>query len=207
MLKKSLQRLWSTLRSIRHYKYMLLFLIAYFFYIDGVGTIIKMATTYADALSLDQTTILLGLLVTQVVAFPCSILYGNLGTKYSAKRLLQFGILTYLLVCGVGFIMRESWHFYLLATLVGTAQGGIQALSRSYFGRLIENKQRSGEFFGFYNIFGKFESVMGTFLMARVVSATNNVHFGVIPVLASFIIGFVLLLLVPNDKKGNRVNI
>ncbi|MDL2217244.1 MFS transporter [Christensenellaceae bacterium OttesenSCG-928-M15] len=201
MIKNSLKRLKGTFKAIRHYKYMFLFLIAYFFYIDGVGTIIKMATTYADALHLDMVSIILGLLITQIVAFPSSIIYGNLSAKYSAKRLLQFGILTYFAVCIVAFTMEKAWQFYLLATLVGTAQGGIQALSRSYFGKLIEDKQRSGEFFGLYNIFGKFESVMGTALMGIVVTATGNVHLGVIPIMVSFAVGFILLLFVPDDKK------
>lgn len=201
LIRNSLRRLGSTLKAVRHYKYMFLFLIGYFFYIDGVGTIIKMATTYADALHLKLMDIVIGLLVTQIVAFPCAILYGNLAGRFSAKRMLLVGVFTYLCVCIVAFTMEKSWQFYLLATLVGTAQGGIQALSRSYFGKLIPDKTRAGEFFGLYNIFGKFESVLGSFLMGVVVTLTGDVHLGVLPILVTFIIGGALLLIVPDDKK------
>ncbi len=193
MIKQSLLRVWSTLKAARQYKQMFLFLVAYFFYIDGVGTIIKMASTYADALGLGATDIILGLLLTQVVAFPCSVLYGRLAGRFGTKRMLFAGIVTYIGVCAVAFTMQYAWQFYLLAGLVGTAQGGIQALSRSYFGRLIPDKRRAGEFFGLYNIFGKFESVMGTAMMSAVITATGKVNMGVIPILGVFLIGAALL--------------
>ncbi len=202
MIANSLKRLGGTFRDIKKHKRLFIFLIAYFFYIDGVGTIIKMASTYAAALGLDSTSIILGLLLTQVVAFPCSILYGKLCDRFSAKKMLYFGIATYLLVCVVGFVMAHAWQFFLLAGLVGTAQGGIQALSRSYFGKLIPDKRRAGEFFGLYNIFGKFESVLGTALMGVVMSLTGRVNDGVIPVAITFIIGAALLFFVREDKAS-----
>ncbi|MEG1548153.1 MAG: MFS transporter [Clostridia bacterium] len=198
---KSFKRLGSTLKNIKNHKALFIFLIGYFFYIDGVGTIIKMATTYGSALGIDDTALMIGLLITQVVAFPCAILYGNLAAKFSAKRMILVGIATYFGVCLVGYFMSTAWHFYLLACLVGTAQGGIQALSRSYFGKLIPDKNRAGEFFGFYNIFSKFESVVGTALMAVVIRLTGNVNAGVLSVLAMFIIGGLITLSVPDDKK------
>ncbi len=202
MIANSLKRLGGTFRDIKKHKHLFVFLIAYFFYIDGVGTIIKMASTYAAALGLDATSIILGLLLTQVVAFPCSILYGKLCERFSAKKMLYVGIVTYLLVCVVGFVMAHAWQFFLLAGLVGTAQGGIQALSRSYFGKLIPDKRRSGEFFGLYNIFGKFESVMGTALMGLVASLTGRVNDGVVPIAITFLIGATLLFFVPEGQKN-----
>ncbi len=200
IISSSFKQLGNTLKHIKKHKFLFLFLIGYFFYIDGVGTIIKMATTYGSALGIDDTALMIGLLITQVVAFPCAILYGNLAAKYSAKRMILVGICTYFGVCLVGYFMCKAWHFYLLAALVGTAQGGIQALSRSYFGKLIPDKTRAGEFFGFYNIFSKFESVLGTALMALIVSLTGNVNAGVLSVLAMFIIGGAITLRVPDDK-------
>lgn len=201
MIRQSFLRLGQLFREASRYRSLFLFLLAYFFYIDGVGTIITMATSYSSALGLTATTLTLGLLLVQVVAFPFSILYGKLSERFSAKKMIWAGIITYLLVCGVGFMMREAWHFYLLAFLVGTAQGGIQALSRSYFGKLVPDPHRAGEFFGLYNIFGKFETVLGTFLMGLVVSLTGVVNYGVLPVAAMFVIGAVLMLFVPDDKK------
>ena len=115
--------------------------------------------------------------------------------------MILVGVCTYVVVCCIGFFMYYEWQFLLLAALVGTAQGGIQALSRAYFGKLIPDKRRSGEFFGFYNIFGKFESVLGTLLMAIVAMFTEDIHYCVIPVLALFIIGGILLMKVPDQKK------
>ncbi len=202
MIANSLKRLGGTFRDIKKHKNLFIFLIAYFFYIDGVGTIIKMASTYASALGLGATSIILGLLLTQVVAFPCSILYGKLCDRFSAKKMLFFGIGTYLLVCVTGFLMAQAWQFFLLAGLVGTAQGGIQALSRSYFGKLIPDKHRAGEFFGLYNIFGKFESVLGTALMGLVMSMTGRVNYGVLPVAVTFLIGATLLFFVKEEKAN-----
>ncbi len=202
MIGNSLKRLGGTFRDIKKHKNLFIFLIAYFFYIDGVGTIIKMASTYAAALGLGATSIILGLLLTQVVAFPCSILYGKLCDRFSAKKMLFFGIGTYLLVCVTGFLMAHAWQFFLLAGLVGTAQGGIQALSRSYFGKLIPDKHRAGEFFGLYNIFGKFESVLGTALMGLVMSMTGRINYGVLPVAVTFLIGATLLFFEKEEKAN-----
>lgn len=201
MVANSFKRLGHTLKNIKKHKFLFIFLIAYFFYIDGVGTIIKMATTYGDALGIDSTALMVGLLITQVVAFPCAIIYGKLASRFSSKKMILVGIVTYFAVCVVGYFMKSATEFYILAGLVGTAQGGIQALSRSYFGKAIPDKRQAGEFFGFFSIFSKFESVLGTFLMSTVITLTNNINLGVVSILLTFIIGGTLMLFVPDDKN------
>lgn len=201
-IRSSLARLKQTLSEIRREKPLMLFFLAYFCYINGVGAIIMMASNLADNIGFSTLYIVGGLFLTQIVAFPCSILYDKLGERFTHKRMILVGVCTYIVVSCIGFFMYYEWQFLVLAALVGTAQGGIQALSRAYFGKLIPDKRRSGEFFGFYNIFGKFESVLGTLLMAIVAMFTDDVHYCVLPVLALFILGGLLLLKVPaNEEK------
>ena len=201
VIRSSFKRLGQTLKEIRREKPLLLFFLAYFCYINGVGAIIMMASNLADNIGFSTLYIVGGLFLTQIVAFPCSILYDKLGERFTHKTMILVGVCTYVVVCCIGFFMYYEWQFLVLAALVGTAQGGIQALSRAYFGKLIPDKRRSGEFFGFYNIFGKFESVLGTLLMAIVAMFTEDIHYCVIPVLALFIIGGILLLKVPDHEK------
>lgn len=193
IFRQSFRRLASTLRDMKKDKRMFRFFIAYFLYINGVGAIIMMASKLASSIGFNTLYIVGGLFLTQIVAFPCSILYDRLGERFTHRRMIIVGIITYIVVCIIGFFMTKEWQFIILACLVGTAQGGIQALSRSYFGKLIPDKRRAGEFFGIYNIFGKFESVLGTMLMAVVLMFTEDVHYGVLPVLAFFIVGGILM--------------
>lgn len=202
----------ATMKSIFGNKAVLFFLIAYFFYIDGVDTIISMATNYGSTLGLDQIGMILALLVTQFVAVPCSILFGNLSKKVGSLKLITFAVIRYAFITIVGFAMgfivdfhdalgmtmESAVHvgtilFWVLATLVGTVQGGIQALSRSYFGQLIP-KERSGEYFGFMDIFGKFACVVGPALYALVYGMTNKPSFGILSIILLFILGFVFLM-------------
>lgn len=207
-VKRSLCRLISTVREVKKHKLLLLFLVAYFCYINGVGTIIMMASKLATSITMPDGSvgfgalyIIGGLLITQVVAFPFSLLYDRLSKRFGSKTMILVGICTYTVICVIGFFMVREWQFLALAALVGTAQGGIQALSRAFYGKLIPDKNRSGEFFGFYNIFGKFESVAGTALMGLVLLFTDDVHYGIIPVLVLFIIGGLLMLRVPDAKE------
>ena len=201
----------STFRKILKDKAVLLFLLAYFFYIDGVDTIISMATKYGDTLGLGAIGMILALLVTQLVAMPCSILFGNLARKLSALKLITFAVLMYAFITVIGFLMGflvdfhgmlglslegavsiSSVLFWVLATLVGTVQGGIQALSRSYFGQLIP-PERSGEYFGFMDIFGKFACVIGPALYQLFYGITGKACFGILSIILLFILGFVFL--------------
>ena len=161
----ALKGLISTLREIRANKAMLVYLIAYFFYIDGVNTIIHMSTSYGDTLGLDSTSMLLALLLVQVLGLPFCLLYIKASSKFGARFMVGVGICIYMGITVFGFFLRSVWQFWVLAILVATSQGGIQALSRSMFGKMIPDKSRSGEFFGFYDIFGKFSAIMGPSLV------------------------------------------
>ena len=140
-ISNSFKRLLTTLKSIKEYKVVSLFLLAYFFYIDGVGTIIKNAAVFGNQIGLDTTGLMIALLLTQVVAFPFAILYGKLSKKFGAKNLIIFGILTYTIVCCMSFFLDTLIEFIILGFLVASAQGGIQALSRSYFAKIIPKER------------------------------------------------------------------
>ena len=201
----------GTFGSILKNRAILFFLLAYFFYIDGVDTIISMATKYGDTLGLGSIGMILALVVTQVVAMPCSILFGRWSKKIGALKLITFSVLMYSFITIVGFAMGyivdfsgslgltaekavsvSQVLFWVLATLVGTVQGGIQALSRSYFGQLIP-PERSGEYFGFMDIFGKFACVIGPALYELFYGLTGKACFGILSIILLFILGFLFL--------------
>ena len=184
----SFKRLVKTFKEITQYKQVFIFLLAYFFYIDGVNTIIKMATTYGTSLGLDSNGLMIALLVTQIVACPCAIIYGKLSEHYSTRKLISIAIFIYSFICIYAYFLDSITDFFILAILVASSQGGIQALSRSYFGKIIP-KEKSNEFFGFYTIFGRFAAIMGPLLMAVTTDLTNDTNFGVLSLIALFIIG------------------
>ena len=155
-----------------------MFLLAFFFYIDGVYTIIDMATAYGSALGLDSTGLLLALLVTQLVAFPCAILFGKLSGRMETCRLITVCIFAYLGIAIFAVFLKSQIQFWILAVLVGMFQGGIQALSRSYFTKIIP-AEKSGEYFGLMDICGKGASFMGTTIVSLVSQITGNINAGV----------------------------
>ena len=165
----------ATLRDARQHKHIFLYLLAFFFFIDGVYTIIDMATAYGKALGLDTTGLLLALLLTQIVAFPCSILFGRLSAKFDTGRLIKICIVCYTGITVFAMFLRSQWQFWVLAVLVGMFQGGIQALSRSYLGKIIP-PERSGEYYGLMDICGKGASFVGTTVVAAVSQATKGLH-------------------------------
>lgn len=203
LLSQTLHSVASTCRKIVRHKSLLLFLLAYFFYIDGVGTIIHMATVFGSSCGLGSMDLMVVLLVVQIVAFPFAILYGKLSARFGSRRMILFGIATYIVVCAVGFNLKKMSDFLVLAVLVGTAQGGIQALSRSFFGKLVPPENAS-EFFGFFDVFGKFSAVIGPSLFGLVAQVTGVTHYGVLAVMSMFLIGgAIMVFLVP--QKVDKV--
>lgn len=172
------RQLGRTFREAKQHKHIFLYLLAFFFFIDGVYTIIDMATAYGTALGLDTTGLLLALLLTQIVAFPCSIIFGRLSGKYDTGLLIKVCIICYTGITLFAVFLKTQWQFWVLAVLVGMFQGGIQALSRSYLGKIIP-PERSGEYYGLMDICGKGASFLGTTLVAVIsqVTAGTTVHF------------------------------
>ena len=188
---ESFKRIGVTLKNVKKEKKVFLFLLAFFFYIDGVYTIIDMATAYGSALGLSSTGLLLALLLTQIVAFPFAIIFGRLAKKYSAEKLITVCIMAYLGVAIFAIFLHYQWQFWVLAVWVGMFQGGVQALSRSYFTKIIPANQ-SGEFFGLMDICGKGASFMGTTIVSLISQITGNINIGVGMIAVLFVIGIVL---------------
>ncbi|MGN0276229.1 MAG: MFS transporter [Hominisplanchenecus sp.] len=191
VFKRSFGRLFDTLKNIKKEKKVFLFLVAFFFYIDGVYTIIEMATAYGQALGLDSTGLLGALLLTQIVAFPCSILFGRLAHKYHPEKLITICIMAYSGIAVFGLFLNTQWQFWVLAVCVGMFQGGIQALSRSYFARIIP-AEKSGEYFGILDICGKGASFLGTTLVGAVSQITGSVNVGVGALILLFLAGLIV---------------
>ncbi len=229
-VKEAIKGLGVTAKEIFNNKPMFVFLIAYFFYIDGVNTIIHMSTIYGSSLGINSTQMMLALLLTQILGLPFAILFNKGGEKFGTANMIRFGICMYMFICVFGFFLRSAWQFWMLAVLIATSQGGIQAMSRSMYGKLIPDKSRSGEFFGFYEIFGRFSAIMGptifgwsTAFAQKKIMAKMGVDYtapaevldaissqaspwGVLSVLSIFIIGAVLFFVVfPKvDKKAKK---
>jgi len=208
-LRSSFKQLAKTMKEISQYRYAVLFLVAYFFYIDGVHTIIKMASMFGKELiansPIDINLVLLGtLLLVQFVAFPFAILFGNLAEKYSAKTMLIAGISVYTVITVFAYFITQWWHFLVLGILVGTSQGGVQALSRSVFGQIIP-KEHSTEFFGFFSIFGKVSAIIGPFLIALINDLTGSPRLSILSLIVLFIAGALVLARFPMDKAVKAV--
>ena len=191
VVSESFRRLGKLFVDIGRHKKIALFLIAFFFYIDGVYTIIEMATAYGSAIGLDTQGLLLALLVTQIVAFPFALLFGKAAKKYKNTSLIKLCIVSYFCIALFAIQMDKQWEFWVLAVCVGMFQGGIQALSRSYFAKIIP-PEKSGEFFGIFDICGKGASFMGTALVGLVTQLTQNPSSGVGMLAVLFAVGFLV---------------
>lgn len=192
-IAQSFKRLGETFKNMKEEKQVFMFLLAFFFYIDGVYTIIDMATAYGSALGLDSTGLLLALLVTQIVAFPCAIIFGNLSYRIRTEKLIIVCIFAYLGIAIFAVFLKTQLQFWILAILVGMFQGGIQALSRSYFTKIIP-EEHSGEYFGLMDICGKGASFVGTTIVSIVSQLTRNISMGVGMIAILFCIGIVIFL-------------
>jgi UMF1 family MFS transporter len=197
---ETVKRLGSVCGEIKNNKKVFLFLVAFFFYIDGVYTIIEMATSYGKDVGISDTSLLLALLLTQIVAFPCAIIFGRLAQKFDTARLIAVCIGAYFLVAVYALWLDAAWKFWMMATFVGVFQGAIQALSRSYYARIIP-KEKSSEYFGIFDIFGKGASFMGTMLMGISTQIFHTSKAGVIVIAAMFVIGFVVFKLQANAMQ------
>lgn len=192
------------------------FILAYFLYIDGVGSVITLATAFGSEIGLSTNDLIIALFLTQIVAFPFSIWFGKLSEKIGSIKVIIAAILIYFVICVVGFIMgfgiEEYWFgldvatilFYTLATLVGTVQGGIQAISRSTFGKLIPPKE-SGNYFGFFEIFGRFATILGLGMYSVVLGLTGRASFGILSIIGVFFAGL-LIMLKGKEQINERYN-
>lgn len=199
-VRDGIARLVDTFRNVRKNRRIFLFLLAFFFYIDGVYTIIDMATAYGSALGLDQTGLLLALLVTQIVAFPFAILFGRLASRYRSEDLITVCIAAYFGIAVFAIFLTTQAQFWALAVFVGMFQGGIQALSRSYFMKIIP-PSRSGEYFGLMDICGKGAAFIGTTLVSSVSAVTGDINKGVAMISVLFLIGMVLFRVAVREDR------
>ena len=191
-ISDSFKRLIQTFRKLCENKALLYYIIGYFFFIDGVYTIISMATTYGGEVGIDNTAMILALLLTQFVAFPCAILSGIISKRFGAVKVIRVFILMYIGICIFGFQLDKEWEFWVLAIAVGICQGGIQALSRSHYGKLIP-KEESNEYFGFFDIFGKFADFFGPLILAVCAFFFHTSRFGILALILLFVIGLYFL--------------
>ena len=202
-IKLGWSQLISTLKSIRELRIVATFLIAYWLYIDGVDTMIRMAVDYGTSLGFSSSSLITALLMVQFIAFPATLIYSWLAGKIGIKNGIMVGIIGYALISILGSMVSEEWHFYALAVLIACFQGGIQALSRSLYSR-ITPESRSAEFFGFYNMFGKFAAIIGPPLMGYIGLITGNPRYGILSIIILFILGGYFLAKV-DVEEGERL--
>jgi UMF1 family MFS transporter len=196
------RQLRRTFAEVRKLRVVLLFLIGYWCYIDGVDTITRMAVDYGLSIGFDAKNLVTALLITQFVGFPAAIVFGKIGEKKGAKTGIYIGIAVYVAACVWAYRMRDVWEFYGLAVTIGLVLGGIQSLSRSFYSRIIP-RDKSAEFFGFYNMLGKFAAVLGPLLMGAVGVATRNPRLAILSVIVLLVAGAVLLSRV-RESEGAR---
>jgi UMF1 family MFS transporter len=196
------RELGATISHVRQYRTIVLFLLAYWFYIDGVNTIIKMAVDFGLSIGLEASSLLTALLVTQFVGFPAALFFGYLGDRIGPKRGILVGLVVYVGITIYAYFLDSEREFFALAVTVGLVQGGVQSLSRSLFGRLVP-EGKNAEFFGFFNMMGKFATVLGPLLIAIVAAVTHNERASIISLVPLFVVGGLLLWRVPLTRQDS----
>ena len=204
MTALSVALLITALKHLYEDKQVFWFLLAFFCYIDGVYTIIDMATAYGTALGLETTGLLLALLVTQIVAFPSALIFGRLSAKYPSSQLIPVCIAAYTGIAVFAFFLTSQWQFWVLAVLVGMFQGGVQALSRSHFAKIIP-VEKSGEYFGLFDICGKGASFLGTMIVSVGSQLTGSANVGIGMLAVLFAVGFVLFRVSCRTEDAKQV--
>ena len=201
-IASSLLGLWATVKSIKANRNIALFLLAYWFYIDGLATIIRMAVDFGLSIGIDSNSLITALLIVQFIGFPATLVFGRIGDRYGAKFGLWIALSAYVVATFAAAFMQTALHFYGLAVVLGLVQGGVQSLSRSLFSQLIP-QDRSGEYFGFLNMLGKSAAVLGPVLVGVVGLQTGSTRVGIVSILLLFIIGMVFLKFVkePDEKQ------
>lgn len=198
VVRRGLRQLLATLGHIRRLRPVMIFLIAYWLYVDGVGTIIRMAVNYGLSLGFNPNSLILALLITQFVGFPAAIAFGRLGERLGTRRAIFLAIGVYIGVTVWGYFLSNTAQFYAMAGVIGLVQGGIQSLSRSFYARLIP-ADKSGEFFGFYNMLGKFAAVLGPLMVGWTAALTGSQRLSILSILLLFAAGGLLLWLVDEE--------
>jgi len=199
--KLAYTKVFNTLKTVSAKKNVFIFLLAFFLYIDGVHTIMAMAADFALNLGLPSSDVIIALILVQFVAFPTTLLWSKFAYKFGDKNTLLFTISLYLIVIGYSVFLSNAIEFYILASMVGAIQGGIQSISRSYYATLIPQDE-SGEYFGFYNMFGRAGAFMGPALVAIFVTFFQDTRYGLIPIAALFIMGAIILLKVKSTNES-----
>jgi UMF1 family MFS transporter len=202
-LQVAFQRLRDTFGDVRQYRELTKFIVAFWLYNDGIGTIIKMATIYGTEIGIGQTDLIGALLLLQFIGIPFSLLFGKLAKSLGTKKSIYVALFIYTLVSLAGYFMTEAWQFWALAGMVGLVQGGSQALSRSLFGIMVP-KAKSAEFFGFYDVSSKFAGIVGPAVFALVGQITGSSRLGIISLIIFFVSGGLLLTQV-DEEQGIRV--
>jgi UMF1 family MFS transporter len=197
------RELWDTIKKVLADKPVLKFLLAYWLYIDAIGTLQQMAVDFGAKLGFSTGALIQALLLVQFISFPSALVFGRLGDRIGAKRAIYLGLAVFLFVTFWAYFMQTERQFYILAALVGTVQGGVQALSRAYFSRLTP-RERAGEYFGFYNMLGKFAAVLGPLLMGLVAIGTGNQRLSILVLALFFVGGALLLSRVPEASSAGR---
>ena len=203
-VKFELNKLWTTLSAIRQHRNLWLFLLAYWLYIDGVATIIRMAVDYGMAIGLPANSLIVALLMVQFIGFPATLVFGRIGQRYGAKRGLWIGLWAYVIATACAGFMSTTTQFYALAVVLGLVQGGVQSLSRSLFGQLIP-ADKSGEYFGFLNMLGKAAAVLGPVMVGVVAATTGNSRIGLLSILILFLAGMWFLRLVDDSPNAQHL--